>query len=113
MGDYADLDLAGLQLKCNEKTDETLESTKEMGDYADLDLAGLQLKCNEKTDETLESTRRMVEMCSEAKDAGIKTLVALDDQGEQLDKIEGGMDQINSDMGLAEKALKGMDMAFG
>ena len=84
-----------------------------MGDYADLDLAGLQLKCNEKTDETLESTRRMVEMCSEAKDAGIKTLVALDDQGEQLDKIEGGMDQINSDMGLAEKALKGMDMAFG
>jgi len=64
-------------------------------------------------DETLESTRRMVEMCSEAKDAGIKTLVALDDQGEQLDKIEGGMDQINSDMGLAEKALKGMDMAFG
>ena len=40
-----------------------------MGDYADLDLAGLQLKCNEKTDETLESTRRMVEMCSEAKDA--------------------------------------------
>jgi len=86
---------------------------KKMGDYADLDLAGLQLKCNEKTDETLESTRRMVEMCSEAKDAGIKTLVALDDQGEQLDKIEGGMDQINSDMGLAEKALKGMDMAFG
>ena len=84
-----------------------------MGDYSDLDLAGLQLKCNEKTDETLESTRRMVEMCSEAKDAGIKTLVALDDQGEQLDKIEGGMDQINSDMGLAEKALKGMDMAFG
>ena len=38
-----------------------------MGDYADLDLAGLQLKCNEKTDETLESTRRMLEMCGEAK----------------------------------------------
>lgn len=83
-----------------------------MGDELE-GLAGLQLKCNEKTDETLDSTRRMMDMCSEAKDAGIKTLVSLDDQGEQLDKIEGGLDQINSEMGLAEKALKGMDMAFG
>ena len=37
------------------------------GKYDDLDLGGLQLKCNEKTDETLESTRRMLNMCSEAK----------------------------------------------
>ena len=76
-------------------------------------LAGLQLNINEKTDETLESTRRMMDMCGEAKAAGIKTLVALDDQGEQIDKIEGGLDNINSDMGLAEKALKSMDLAFG
>ena len=40
------------------------------------------------TDESLESTRRMMNLCAEAKDAGIKTLVALDDQGEQIDKIE-------------------------
>ena len=77
------------------------------------DLAGLQLKCNQVTDESLESTRRMMNLCSEAKDAGIKTLVALDDQGEQIDKIESGLDSINSDMGLAEKALKSMDLAFG
>ena len=32
------------------------------------------------TDESLESTRRMMNLCAEAKDAGIKTLVALDDQ---------------------------------
>ena len=51
--------------------------------------------------------------CAEAKDAGIKTLVALDDQGEQLEKIEGGLDSINADMGLAEKALKAMDLACG
>ena len=85
------------------------------------------------TDESLESTRRMMNLCAEAKvmmmmmmivlmiiimmmvtqDAGIKTLVALDDQGEQIDKIEAGLDSINADMGLAEKALKAMDLACG
>ena len=43
-------------------------------------LEGLQLTINEKSDETLECTRRMREMCAEAKDAGMKTLIALDDQ---------------------------------
>merc|ERR1712105_460740 len=76
------------------------------------ELDGLQLKCNQVTDDTLESTR-MMNLCSEAKDAGIKSLVALDDQGEQIDKVEGGLDSINADMGLAEKALKSMDLAFG
>merc|ERR1712066_73438 len=69
--------------------------------------------CNQVTDDSLESTRRMMNMCAEAKDAGIKSLVALDDQGEQLDKVEAGLDSINNDMGLAEKALKSMDLAFG
>ena len=55
----------------------------------------------------------MMNLCAEAKDAGIKTLVALDDQGEQIDKIEAGLDSINADMGLAEKALKAMDLACG
>jgi len=77
------------------------------------ELEGLQLKCNEITDESLESTRRMKNLCEEAKDAGIKTLVMLDDQGEQLEKFEGGMDQINSDMRLAEQALKSMDLLCG
>ena len=77
------------------------------------ELEGLQLKCNEITDESLESTRRMKNLCEEAKDAGIKTLVMLDDQGEQLEKFESGMDQINSDMRLAEQALKSMDLLCG
>ena len=98
------------------------------GEVTELD--GLQLKCNQMTDESLESTRRMMNLCAEAKvmmmmmmvmiilmmvtqDAGIKTLVALDDQGEQIDKIEAGLDSINADMGLAEKALKAMDLACG
>merc|ERR1711874_451393 len=72
------------------------------------ELEGLQLKCNQVTDDTLESTRRMMNLCSEAEDAGIKSLVALDDQGEQIDKVESGLDSINADMGLAEKALKSM-----
>ncbi|XP_040569611.1 synaptosomal-associated protein 25 isoform X3 [Lepeophtheirus salmonis] len=49
----------------------------------------------------------------QSKEAGIKTLVALDDQGEQLEKIEGGMDSINADMQIAEKALKGMELCCG
>merc|ERR1712064_142445 len=77
--------------------------TMAVADIPDDDLAGLQLQCNQRTDDSLESTRRMMNMCAEAKDAGIKSLVALDDQGEQLDKVEAGLDSINNDMGLAEK----------
>ena len=77
------------------------------------ELEGLQLKCNQVTDESLDSTRRMKSMCEEAKDCGIKTLVMLDDQGEQLEKFETGVDQINSDMRLAEQALRSMDLLCG
>ena len=52
-------------------------------------------------------------MCEEAKDSGIKTLVMLDDQGEQLEKFETGVDGINADMRLAEEALKSMDLLCG
>jgi len=77
------------------------------------ELEGLQLKCNTVTDESLESTRRMKNLCEDAKDSGIKTLVMLDDQGEQLEKFEKGMDDINADMRLAEQALKSMDLLCG
>lgn len=32
---------------------------------------------------------------------------------EQLEKIESGMDSINADMHIAEKALKGMELCCG
>ncbi|KAI5610896.1 synaptosomal-associated protein 25-B, partial [Silurus asotus] len=54
---------------------------------------------------SLESTRRMLQLVEESKDAGIRTLVMLDEQGEQLERIEEGMDQINKDMKEAEKNL--------
>ena len=55
----------------------------------------------------------MKTLCEDAKDSGIKTLVMLDDQGEQLEKFEKGMDSINADMRLAEQALKSMDLLCG
>merc|ERR1719400_2297016 len=77
------------------------------------ELDSLQLRANKTTDESLESTRRMITLCEESKEAGIKTLVALDDQGEQLEKIDTGMDSIHGDMQIAEKALKGMELFCG
>ena len=43
-----------------------------------------------------------------SKEAGIKTLVMLDDQGEQFDRVEAGLDTINADIKEAEGALKDM-----
>ncbi|KAJ8925542.1 hypothetical protein NQ315_009382, partial [Exocentrus adspersus] len=95
------------------------------------ELQELQLRSGQVTDESLESTRRMLALCEESKEAGIRTLVALDDQGElshevgmktlvmldeqgeQLDRIEDGMDQINTDMREAEKNLTGMEKCCG
>ncbi|XP_063232072.1 synaptosomal-associated protein 25 isoform X1 [Bacillus rossius redtenbacheri] len=77
------------------------------------ELQELQMKAGQVTDESLESTRRMLALCEESKEAGIRTLVALDDQGEQLDRVEEGMDQINADMKEAEKNLTGMEKCCG
>ncbi|XP_042295588.1 synaptosomal-associated protein 25-like [Sceloporus undulatus] len=63
--------------------------------------------------ESLESTRRMLQLVDESKDAGIRTLVMLDDQGEQLDRIEDGLDQIIQDMKEAEKNLTDMAKCCG
>lgn len=76
-------------------------------------LEDLQLQANKVTDESLDSTRRMMHMCEESQDVGIKTIVMLDSQGEQLDRIEEGMDQINQDMKDAEKNLEGMEKCCG
>ncbi|XP_077997491.1 synaptosomal-associated protein 25-like isoform X1 [Glandiceps talaboti] len=73
----------------------------------------LQQKSDQVTDESLESTRRMLQMAEESQDLGIKTIVMLDEQGEQLDRIEEGMDQINTDMREAEKNLTGLEKCCG
>ncbi|KAM9788114.1 synaptosomal-associated protein 23-like isoform X1 [Syngnathus typhle] len=70
-------------------------------------------RANQVTDESLESTRRMLQMAEESKETGIKTMVMLDQQGEQLHRVEEGMDQINQDMRLAEKNLTDLSKCCG
>nr|UEK51512.1 SNAP25-like protein 2 [Parasacculina yatsui] len=77
------------------------------------ELEQLQMKANQTTDESLESTRRMLALCEESQQAGSKTMENLGRQGEQLDRIEEGMDQINADMREAEKNLTGMEKCCG
>ncbi|KAK7792727.1 hypothetical protein R5R35_005935 [Gryllus longicercus] len=77
------------------------------------ELQELQMRAGQVTDESLESTRRMIALCEESHEVGMKTLVMLDEQGEQLDRIEEGMDQINADMREAEKNLTGMEKCCG
>ncbi|XP_054653196.1 synaptosomal-associated protein 23-like isoform X3 [Dunckerocampus dactyliophorus] len=62
---------------------------------------------------SLESTRRMLQMAEESKETGVKTMVMLDQQGEQLKRVEDGMDQINQDMRLAEKNLSDLSKCCG
>ncbi|KAG1973163.1 synaptosomal-associated protein 25-B isoform X1 [Pimephales promelas] len=78
-----------------------------MADDSDMrnELTDMQARADQLGDESLESTRRMLQLVEESKDAGIRTLVMLDEQGEQLERIEEGMDQINKDMKEAEKNL--------
>ncbi|XP_055322871.1 synaptosomal-associated protein 25-like isoform X3 [Sitodiplosis mosellana] len=77
------------------------------------ELQELQVKANQKADESLESTRRMMQLCEESTETGMRTIVMLDEQGEQLDRVEEGMDQINADMREAEKNLSGMEKCCG
>lgn len=76
-------------------------------------MADLTMYINKTTDESLESTRRMVALAEASKEAGIKTLVELDDQAEKLEHIEDGMDSIHEDMLAGEKALAALEACCG
>ncbi|CAF0880089.1 unnamed protein product [Didymodactylos carnosus] len=77
------------------------------------ELDSIQTKINEKTNESLESTRRMLGMVDETKDVGIRTLVMLGEQGEKLDNIEQNMDRIDSNMDEAERQLTNLQKCCG
>lgn len=77
------------------------------------ELGQLQFKADQVTDSSLDATRRMLALCDESKEAGFKTLMCLDEQGETLDKIEEDLDKINADMKQAESNLKGMEKFCG
>ncbi|XP_077174627.1 synaptosomal-associated protein 25-like [Paroedura picta] len=80
---------------------------------AESERGAIQCRINHVTNESLDSTRRMVHLVEETKDAGIRTLVMLDEQGEQLDRIEEGLDQIHQNMKQAEKNLSDMAKCCG
>ena len=44
---------------------------------------------------------------------GASTLSELNKQGEQLNKVEGNLDEINADMKKADKTLTNMEKWFG
>ncbi|KAM9469429.1 synaptosomal-associated protein 25 isoform 1-T2 [Clarias gariepinus] len=77
------------------------------------EVTDLHRRVNQVTDESLEITRNMKLLLEESKDAGIRTLVMLDEQGEQLERIEEGLDQINQDMREAEKNLTDLGKCCG
>ncbi|KFO32976.1 synaptosomal-associated protein 23 isoform X2 [Fukomys damarensis] len=56
---------------------------------------------------------RANQLTDESQDAGIKTITMLDEQGEQLNRIEEGMDQINKDMRETEKTLTELNKCCG
>ncbi|XP_063804001.1 synaptosomal-associated protein 23 isoform X2 [Pseudophryne corroboree] len=79
----------------------------------EMSVEDIQMKANQVTDESLESTRRMLNLVEESQDAGVKTLTMLDEQGEQLKRVEEGLDQINKDMREAEKNLTELNKCCG
>ncbi|ERE65575.1 synaptosomal-associated protein 23-like isoform 1 [Cricetulus griseus] len=73
----------------------------------------IQLRVRHVTDESLESTKRILGLAIESQDARIKTITMLDEQGEQLNRIEGGMDQINKDMAKNFESGKNYKATWG
>ncbi|XP_003418727.1 synaptosomal-associated protein 23 [Loxodonta africana] len=73
----------------------------------------IQLRAQQVTDESLESTRRILGLAIESQDAGVKTMGMLAEQGEQLKRVEEGMNQINEDMKEAEKTLTELNKCCG
>lgn len=80
---------------------------------ADMTVEQMTMRANEVTDQSLESTRRMLQMAEESQQTGVNTMVMLDQQGEQLRRVEEGMDQINQDMRQAEKNLTDLSKCCG
>ncbi len=52
------------------------------------ELNGIQKQIDQRTVESLESTRRMVGLVAVSQEIGTNTMITLDEQGEQLNRIE-------------------------
>ena len=73
----------------------------------------LQLEAKKVSNKSLESTRNMKELCEESHIVAIKTLENLEHQGNQLDRVNEGLDDMRSEMRQTEKSLNGMEKFCG
>eukprot|EP00048_Salpingoeca_helianthica_P012882 m.189787 g.189787 ORF g.189787 m.189787 type:complete len:207 (-) comp15435_c0_seq1:19-639(-) len=65
------------------------------------------------TGESLDVTRQMLQMAQQTEDIGAHTLQELDSQGEKLRRIEGGLNDMNSDLRRAENELSALEKFCG
>lgn len=79
----------------------------------DRDLEAIRDEAHRLTDESLGSSRRIVRLADETRQVGAATLEQLSEQGEQLRRIDQGMDKINRDTKQAEKHLSSMEKCCG
>merc|ERR1711971_226509 len=84
-----------------------------LSSMAESDLERFKRQQNAVTDASLESTRNMVNMMEESNTTGAKTIEMLENQGEQLNRIEKGLDDINADMKQAEQHITQMEKFCG
>lgn len=73
----------------------------------------LRLRAEQLTDDSLESTRRTRQLAEQAMQTGVETMVALDEQGEQLERIDQHLDDINDDLTQAEKNIRELQKCCG
>uniref|UniRef100_A0A673INF2 Synaptosomal-associated protein n=1 Tax=Sinocyclocheilus rhinocerous TaxID=307959 RepID=A0A673INF2_9TELE len=73
---------------------------------ADMTVEDITLRANHVTDEVLY-------VYFQSRETGVKTMTMLDEQGEQLRRVDQGMDQINQDMRQAEKNLTDLSKCCG
>jgi len=62
---------------------------------------------------SVNATRRMMQNLNETEETGQNTMIMLNEQGEQLDRIEEGMDTVNNEMKEAEKHLTALEKCCG
>ncbi|MGH0128280.1 UNVERIFIED_CONTAM: hypothetical protein FKN15_027821 [Acipenser sinensis] len=109
-GTMADMTVEDINLRANQLTDE-----KQWGlAVTDWEVLFQQQSLSECLDRWFVSPdpdAPLLSFCLQSKETGVKTLTMLDEQGEQLHRVEEGMDQINEDMKHAEKNLTNLTKA--
>jgi len=88
------------------------------GGDEDIDMAedegrDLDQRIDHVTNETLDTTRRIRGIAEETNQIGVDTLVTLNEQGEQLDNVERGLDEINVDLKQTDKHLTEIEKCCG